>query len=287
MSKLLVLSWLLPPLGVIALLIGWLGGMSGDERRLCFNLGIGCFSGWYLCRVIGNRNGNRITLNNLRIEFQEAPVIREREPGECLRCDMGYYDRMEQFFERHGFFLIGDVIDERLGRMIPPVNSFNRLMQSADGTVSVEIVQAVLPWYGRLLTRIFRLPTKMVALHTELDDGTWLLLMNNPSSVRRQQPEFIHAVWLKPDTPPEELLRAFLEKRNKYLLEHQDRKPIAVRDLAGRIAQGLRRFEKIREFRARVGLITVQDYIAQGGKPEIAAQMHAKMVKIAGCDPVQ
>lgn len=276
MSKCTLPGMLLVPLGVLAVIVGF---ATGDLYILYGGLA-GALLGFALFKL-GSRNGLKIMLDNSRIEYTVRPEVREAAPEDYHGVDRNFYDRTQQFFEEQGFQFLGDYTDERLELMYPSVRGVERAMQSPDGTVGVEFCKLVFPPYFALINRIFRVDNSVILLSCELDDGTFLILANQPGVARKSQPAAVHAVGMPAGTGAELLLQTFLEKRAKYLIAHPERRPRVIRSFQERQQQELRRFELVRAFREEAGLLTAQDLMANSASPQLAEATLASLRRIA------
>ena len=159
--------------------------------------------------------------------------IRAADPRDFPGVDLDYYARTQQFLERNGFHLLGDVEDVTATREFPQMRSFLRVMTGDEGAVMAAIYHVkvrgifrALQWFGVIPKQL-----KMVDLETELSDGSYIVSCNSKGADTTGAVPRVARFQYAPETTAEEVLRLHREQLQQAMIREPRLSPVPARTL--------------------------------------------------------
>lgn len=203
---------------------------------------------------------------SLDLVFAGVHAYREATARDWAGFDRDYARDAAAVFERDGFAVVGDLVDDTVLRAFPNLRHVSRLLVGDGGRVRVAITQVrVRGVAGRLLQLVGKLPRRIRAVDctSELDgSGRFVTTASTLGLDRLTMPEAVSIERLSPRTPAAAVLA-----RHRERLAAMDRAVFVVMAGGAEVLASMQRANVlVARFREGVGPLTEDELKALRGR---------------------
>ncbi len=202
---------------------------------------------------------------SLEIAFSGTHTYRAARPDDWAGMNRAFFADATTAFEREGFVVLGDIIDETMVEAFASMRHVMRVMVGDGGRVRVAIMQMRVLGVARLLQLVGVGARRMTFVEcvSELDGvARFVSTASTLGSSRMSMPDEVERDQLAPTTAPAAVLA-----RHRERLAVKDRAPFVVMEDMAAVLQSVQRGNVvIARYREGVGPMTADELTALRGR---------------------